>query len=147
MTGVAADWACLVVLRGAKDARSARTPQKCRHVVMALQGLDLRMSTLLGVDMRRPKAFSGDKLRMSTLFVASATLHGRTKNPRPFVGIVTDKPRMRIWGAIRRRSIVSWLCNQGSPASSFQRVGLREGVPHDRNGNGKAHGGTSNRAG
>ena len=73
VAGVAAYAASLVVLRGAKDARSARTPPKCRHVVTALQGLDLRVSTLFGVDTGCLKAFPEYKLRVSILFVGWAT--------------------------------------------------------------------------
>jgi hypothetical protein len=58
-------------IEDAKDARISANPQKRRHVVTALQGLDLRVSTLFGVDTGGPKALSGEKFRVSILFAGS----------------------------------------------------------------------------
>jgi hypothetical protein len=64
--GVDAYWTSLVVSGGAKDVRISAYPPKCRHVIIPLRRLDLRMSTFSSVEMGCLKAFAEGKLRMST---------------------------------------------------------------------------------
>jgi hypothetical protein len=72
----------LVVARGAKDARISENPRKCRHVVIPLQGLDLRMSTLFNVDMRSLKVFPELMLRMSQFLFSLVAIVIETMRPR-----------------------------------------------------------------
>jgi hypothetical protein len=77
------------------------------------------MSQFLYCDMRRPKAFPEERLRMSTFFRQLGRFHDRTNNRRSFGGVVADKPRIPICGAMRRSAIVSWLGKQCSLETCF----------------------------